>query len=304
MNIKEKIENNPLLFSLASRIIYLLNILSGYTIEKKRFYKRLGYKLNLQNPRSFNEKIVWKKIYDRNSLLPITADKHKVRQYLKDTLGEEKANEILIPLLYVTDNPETIPFEELPSNFIIKANHGSGTNIIVENGNYNKDEIIKECKKWLRSPYGLNKIEWAYQGIERRIIVERLLKDEEGKLPKDYKFFVFHGKCRLIQVDFDRHEKHSQSFYNRQWGYLNLKRTKPKGKIEKAPKNYIKMLEIVENLGKKFDFVRIDLYSLNNKIFFGEITHYPAAGIKPFIPQIFDFELGKHWKIEPEYWKK
>lgn len=305
MKLKKKIGNSSLLFSMASRIVHVFNVLSGYAIEKRRFYKKLGYKLNLKNPKSFNEKIVWKKIHDRNPLLPITADKYGVRQYLKDVLGEKNANEILVPLLYVTDDPEAIPFDDLPKEFIVKANHGSGTNIIIEDKNQvDSKEVIKKCKNWLKTSYGLEKNEWAYQNIERKIVIEKLLKDEKGCLPKDYKFFVFHGKCKLIHVDFDRYRKHSQSFYNRKWEYLDLKRTKPQGKTEKTPKKYAEMLETVENLGEKFDFVRIDLYSINNKIYFGEITHYPATGMKPFKPQIFDFELGKQWKIKPNYWEK
>ncbi len=143
-------------------IIYFLNKITNYKIEKWRFYKRTGYKLNLKKPRSFNEKIVWKKINDRNPLLPITADKYKVRSYIKKVLGEEKAREILIPLLYVTDKPKTIPFEKLSENFVVKSNHGSGTNIIIKNSKYNKKEIVKECKKWLKTPHGLEKLEWAY----------------------------------------------------------------------------------------------------------------------------------------------
>ncbi|MCJ7657281.1 MAG: glycosyl transferase, partial [Candidatus Atribacteria bacterium] len=116
---KENIKNNNFLFIVLIAIraygIYFLNKICNYKQEKIRFYKEVGYQLNLKNPKSFHEKIVWKKINDRNPLLPITADKYKVRSYIKEVLGEEKAKEILIPLLYVTDQSETIPFERLPS---------------------------------------------------------------------------------------------------------------------------------------------------------------------------------------------
>ena len=106
-------------------------------------------------------------------------------------LGEEKAKEILIPLSYVTNQPETIPFERLPSAFIVKPNHTSGRNIIVENGHFNKKEIIKTCQRWLKIPYGLEKLEWAYQPIKRKIIIEKLLHEDDGKIPKDFKFYIF-----------------------------------------------------------------------------------------------------------------
>ena len=129
-NIKERIENHDYLFIFLKTIwdysLYFLNAISNYQLEKIMFRKKVGYRLNLKNPRSFNEKIVRKKIYDRDSLLPVTADKYAVRLYIKKILGEEKANEILIPLLYVTDQPETIPFVKLPLSFIVKPNHASG----------------------------------------------------------------------------------------------------------------------------------------------------------------------------------
>ena len=148
---KENIKNNNFLFIVLIAIraygIYFLNKICNYKQEKIRFYKEVGYQLNLKNPKSYNEKIVWKKINDRNPLLPITADKYKVRSYIKKVLGEEKVKEILIPLLYVTDQPETIPFERLPSAFIVKPNHASGLIIIVENGHFNKKRDYKNLPK-------------------------------------------------------------------------------------------------------------------------------------------------------------
>ncbi|MBN1638452.1 MAG: hypothetical protein JW866_05770 [Ignavibacteriales bacterium] len=153
---KENIKNNNFLFIALITIraygIYFLNKISHYQLEKIRFYKALGYPLNLQNPTSFNEKIIWKKIYDRNPLLPITADKYAVLSYIKKVFGEEMAEEILIPLLYVTDKPKTIPFERLLSAFIVKPNHDSGRNIIVENSLFNRKEIIKNAPDGLKLP--------------------------------------------------------------------------------------------------------------------------------------------------------
>ena len=144
---KQTINNSDFMFITLHRIrhysFYFLNRITNFSLERIRFYKKLGYTLNLKNPQSFSEKIIWKKIYDKNPLLPITADKYLVRSYIKQVLGEEKANEILIPLLYVTDKPDSIPFESLPPSFIIKPNHASGLVIIVENNQYDKKEIIQ-----------------------------------------------------------------------------------------------------------------------------------------------------------------
>ena len=308
--IKEKIKNNNFLFFIILKNIrdysfYFLNKIFHYKLEKIKFHKKVGYQLNLNNPKSYNEKIVWKKINDRNPLLPITADKYKVRSYIKKALGGKKAKEILIPLLYVTDKPVTIPFESLPSTFIVKANHDSGSNIIVKNSHFDKKEIIRTCRRWLRISYGLEKLEWMYQPIKRKIIIEKLLLDDDGHIPKRYNFQMFHGKCKSIHAIFsNKMNISSVSSFDEKWNFLSVKISGyPQGpKIEK-PKNYEIMLELAEKLAEAFDHVRVDFYNLNGKIYFGELTHYTASGMGKFEPISFDFELGQHWKIEPEYWK-
>lgn len=307
--MKEKIKENNVLYVILviirNQCYYFFNKISNYQLEKIIFFRKLGYPLNLKNPQSYNEKIIWKKIYDRNHLLPITADKYQVRTYLKEVLGEEKAKEILIPLLYVTDQPETIPFERLSSDFIVKVTHGSGLNIMVENGDFNQEEIIKNCRRWLKTPYGFEKLEWAYQPIKRKIVIETLLHDDDGNIPKDFKFHMFHGKCKLVHIVFNRINNLSRSYFDEKWNFLSVKRPDyPQGQKIEKPKNYEIMLALAEKLSKPFDYVRVDLYELNGKIYFGELTHYPDSGILKFEPSSFDFELGKYWKIEPEYWKK
>jgi len=306
--IKQIIKKHESLYYLIYHIkiygLYLMNRFSNYQLEKRRFYRKLGYPLNLKNPQSFNEKIVWKKIYDRNPLLPITADKYRVRSYLKDVLGEEQANQILIPILYVTDKPKTIPFDRLPSSFIIKPNHASGRSLIVKDGHYNPKEIIRTCKRWLQTPYGLEKLEWAYQPIKRKIIVEELLL-EEGKIPRDIKFHMFHGKCKIVNITYNRKNNPTISIFNEKWKLLTLRgfRYSQGPKIEK-PKNYDKMIEIAEKLSNNFDHIRVDFYNIKGEIYFGELTHYVASGRVKFVPNSFDFELGKCWKIKSKYWIK
>ena len=255
---KELILNNKNLhifvLTLYNYIFWHLNILTNYYFEKRKFKKKLGYNLNLKNPKSYNEKVVYKKIYDRNPLLTKTSDKYTVRSYVKKVLGEKEGEKILIPLLYVTDKPETIPFDELPKDFVIKSNHGSGWNIIVRDGKYDKDEIIKKCECWLKTPYGLDKMEWGYKNIKRKIIIEKFLKNDEGKPPKDYKFFIFHGKCKMIFVDFDRFGNHTRTLYDENWNYLDVSLKYPKGKKLKKPKNFEKMKEIAEKI--KFGFAK------------------------------------------------
>ncbi|MBN2396316.1 MAG: hypothetical protein JXC36_07630 [Candidatus Atribacteria bacterium] len=305
--VKNTIQKNNFLFIFFKNIeiytIYLLNNISHYQLIKVQFFKKMGYPLNLKNPQSFNEKVTWKKIYDRNPLLPVVADKYAVRSYIQKMLGEAKAKEVLIPLLYVTDQPETIPFESLPPDFIIKPNHASGKHIIVEHGSYDQQEIIKICKRWLKTPYGFDKLEWAYQLIKRKIVIEELLHEDKGN-PRDFKLYMFHGKCKLIRVTFRTKDGISKSAFDEKWHYLPIKSldfTQGPG-IEK-PKNFKEMLELAEILSKPFDYIRVDLYNINGKIYFGELTNYPGSGLIRFEPKTVDNQLGNYWTIEPKYWK-
>lgn len=194
---------------ISSRIVKIYIFLDFITVKheiKKHFFFIHGYKLNLRNSKSFNEKIIWKKLFDRNPLIPITTDKYKVRKYIEDKLGNDKAKEYIIPAIYVSDNPEKIPFESLTDEYILKPNHSVNRYIIAERYGgdkkfiindarekytlpYNSDSIIKIiniCNKWLNTVYGVGKYEWAYSKIKPLIIIEKLLK-ERCKIPKDYK---------------------------------------------------------------------------------------------------------------------
>jgi len=132
---------------------YQLDKFINYRFEKKKYFKKHGYMLNLKQPPSFSEKVVWKKLYDRNPLIPITADKYLARFYVKEVLGEKTADKILVPLLSVNEDPDEIPFEQLPVSYIIKPNHGSGMYMIVDGIKPDPDKIIDKCKSWLLRPF-------------------------------------------------------------------------------------------------------------------------------------------------------
>lgn len=305
------------------QIFYLIDKLKGFKKERLSISKTIGYYPDLKNPKSFNEKVLYKKIYDRNPILPIVSDKFEVRQYLKDFLGKSKAQKIIIPLLYVTDRPQDIPFNDFTGEYIIKANHACKWYILVEiienqkkytivRGNKkvilseSRDtikEIVDICKNWLSLPYGFKQHEWAYQKVKRKIIIEKLLRDESGKIPDDYKFSIFHGKCQLIQVYYDRFTEINRAWYTPEWKYINVKGAVKQADYIPRPENIKSMIELAEKLGKPFDFIRVDLYSINKKIYFGELTNYPMGGRTPFNPASFDFELGAKWQIKPGYWK-
>ena len=301
--------NKIKLYSLANSLQWLafsaLERLTGYRKEKRKFKRASGYEINLKNPLSFEEKIVWKKIYDRNPLLPIITDKYMVRGYLKDILGEGDAEKILVPLFYVTDKPETIPFDNLPQEYIIKPNHASHRYIIVEKPKaVDRGQIISKCREWLIEPYGLRMHEWAYQKIKRKIVVEKLLRDESGNFPIDYKFYVFHGKCHLIQVVYGMLADKSFGYYTPEWEYLNIQRLVKSAERKPRPRSLGSMIGLAESLGAHFDFISVDLYLFNDKIYFGELTNYTGSGYFSWDPKSFGFELGEKWKIVPGYWKK
>ena len=175
--------------------------LTGYANERRAFQSRHGYPLNLAHPRTFSEKICWRKIYDRNPLLPRVVDKYAVRKYVTEALGERRAQRVLVPLLFETKEPAKIPFHAISGDYIIKANHGSGMNLIVlASAGLETRPIVERCQYWLTYPFGFDKHEWAYQKVDRRIVVESLLDDGRGRPPREYKFHMFHGKCALIQV--------------------------------------------------------------------------------------------------------
>lgn len=285
-----------------------LDKVQNYKRLKKKFLSRLNYPLNIESPLSFNEKIQWKKLNDRNPLLPVTADKLSVRSYLVKVLGENQANRILIPLYFETENPEKIIFENLPDEFVIKPNHGSHMHLIFENkNNIVPDDVIKECKKWLKVHHGYYNYEWAYKNIKRKIIIEKLLKTSDGGLPLDYKFFCFHGKCSLIRAQFNRFNQEVRTgYFSTQWDILPISRPGYDAVIQNIakPGKLREMIKIAEKLSENFDAVRIDLYNCDGNIYFSETTHYDFNGFVKFEPESFDFELGKYWRLEKEYWKK
>lgn len=254
--------------------------------------------MNLKAPKTFNEKILWKKIYDRNPLLSLTADKYGVRDYIRQRLGSARAEQILIPLLHVSKSPDDIPFSRLPENYVAKANQGSGWNVIVKDGYPTSNEVRTLIDAWLRAPYGLSKLEWAYQDIPRRVVFEEFLTDEDGKAPKDYKFFMFHGQCRMILVDSDRFGQHTRTLYTPEWQKLEVTLRFPGGSAVDKPGNLDRMIRLAEELSAEFDFVRVDLYSVRDRIYFGELTHYPGSGMSAFVPNQFDHELGSYWNLK------
>ncbi len=302
----DKVKLVYLIYSAYRYFFVLFQKFAGYPREKRKFRKATGHNLILKNPESFPEKIVWKKLYDRNPLLPLVADKFRVRDYIKAILGQKTAKDILVPLFYVTDKPTTIPFKRLPEQYVIKPNHASGKYIIVDKSNsLDPKQIIAQCKMWLSKPYGYMNHEWAYQSIKPKIVIEKLLLDDKENLPNDYKFFVFHGKCHLIQSIYDRLSDVKLAFYTPDWKYLDIRAKKgfKQAVCQDKPKKLSAMIDLAESLGRYFDAIRVDLYLVDDKIYFGELTNYHMAGKFFWQPEACNYEVGKKWQLTPDYWR-
>jgi hypothetical protein len=246
-------------------------------------------------PRSFNELIQHRKLFNRNPLLPLTTDKYAARAYVAEKIGEQ----YLVPLYGVADDPEAIDFAALPVPFVAKATHGCGFNIFVRGRDeLERDKIVAALRRFLAIDWSTYNQQWAYRGIPRRVIVEKMLS-VRGESPADYKFFAFHGRVRLIQYDIGRHSGHmTKNSFDEAWRPLAVEYFSPRAvePIEK-PACLAEMIRISEKLAADFDFVRVDLYLVEGCIYFSELTHYPNAGLSGFTPRDFDRALGDVWRL-------
>lgn len=261
--------------------------------ETFRTYKKF---LSKNNPKYFGEKIQWLKLYGNLEKYSKYADKYEVRKYVTSKIGEE----YLIPLIGVYNTIEEINYDILPEKFVLKNNNGSAMNLIVNGKNkLNIKKTNKLLKKWLKSKYYKIKKENQYKFVKNKIVCEKYISDKNGEL-LDYKFFCFDGEPLFLKVDYDRFSNHTSNFYDMNWNKLNLREQgyDNYNKNTIAPKGFKKMVEIAKKLSKEFQFVRVDLYNLDGKIYFGELTFTPASGKNAFIPLEKDLEIASKIKIE------
>lgn len=291
------------------KICKALGVLSNfeefYIKEKKRKYLytrllgyvSLGYVPNLTEPKSFNEKLIHRRLMSRDPLWPIITDKVAVRDWItKQGLGNYVK---LIPVLDIIDEPDHFNPADYEQPYIIKGAWASGKNIIVnKNEIVNFDDIKSKMVKWANEPYAVHRLIWASHQIPRRYIIEKLLLDDSNQPPKDYKFFVIHGRVELIQIHSDRFINQSLTHFNRDKEILDIKNSGKDNVSNELPEHIDKMISISEKISKNIDFARIDLYLHKNEIYFGEITLTPWNGFGGFEPVSYDFELGAKWKYD------
>ncbi len=274
---------------------------------KRRFKKKHGFYPNLIDPQTLNEKIIWLKLYDKTELHTICADKYRVREFIKNEIGEK----YLVPLILKTEQVQDLTPKNLPdAPFIIKTNHDSGGGIIVKDKNsLDWEESRITLEKRLKHNHYKKSKEWQYKNIKPLIIVEKLLQTESGDIPFDYKLHCFNGKVRMIQVDMGRGtDNHYRNWYNIDWEREPYKWSSPKdfGKatdpseedIEKPP-TLNEMILLSEHLAKSFIYVRVDWYDVDGKLYFGELTFHHDGGNQKILPEIWDKKLGSELILKP-----
>lgn len=272
--------------------IYIMDIENKL---KSQFKKQVGYKLNLDNPRSLNEKLQWLKLYDRNPLITQCTDKYLVREYVKEQIGEK----YLIPLLGVWDNVEDIDFSTLPNQFVLKVNWGSGLNIIVRDKNNIQEESIKSrLREWLKptSNHYYHYFEWGYKHIQPKITCEKLI----DRMGLECKIMCNNGKPDHIYAKstFKDDKTIVDCYFNLAWKAYPFHRILQGVKygvqeVFGEPWNLSEMLEIASKLSGDFIHVSVDLYVEPHTIYFGELTFCPLAGMARYEPWLWDFKLGK-----------
>lgn len=276
----------------------LYNNMDDKKFIEKMFKATMDYPLNLENPKSFNEKLQWLKLYDRNPLYTKLVDKYKVREYISEKIGED----YLIPLLGVWDDPEEIDFDSLPNKFVLKCNHNSGLGMCIctDKSKIDIKKVKNELKSGLAQNYYLNGREWPYKNVSRKIICEKYMTDETGKNLRDYKFYCFDGKPKIVGIYQDRNsdKETTGDFFDMNFEWVDLRFGMPNALNKpQKPQKFQEMIKIAEILSEGMPEVRVDLYISNNKIYFGELTFFDGGGFDKIEPPEWDYKLGSWIKL-------
>lgn len=266
------------------------HFLSDKQYAKVRYWLELDNHLNLEKPEKFTEKIQYIKLYERIPLRKTIADRTKVREYVAQNAGEQ----YLIPLIGTYEELTRDIWDNLPSQFVLKANHGCEMiRIIRSKDEAGYEKIRAQTREWIQTDYAEIGREWVYEGLPRTIIAEELLLDSNNSIPKDYKFFCFHGRVEVIQIDFDRFGKQKRNLYDRNFNRLEARLLYPNNPEQvQKPANLDKAIELAETLSSELNFIRVDLYLLENNIYFGELTNYPGNGFAAFEPESMEYKMG------------
>jgi hypothetical protein len=251
----------------------------------------------LRVPRTFSEKTVHRMLFSRDPILTLLSDKLASREFIRRRVGEE----YLVPLLWSGGDPEAVPFRDLPDRFVIKASHGCGYTIVVKDKRrLDRPAVKAQLRRWLSQNFATETFSgssWGYKHVPPAILVEPFIGEGDIE-PFDYKFFCYDGKALFVDVIFDRFTDEQENFFDRDyklipvWNGVKMDRTR----VDR-PQNFDTMLAIADRLSEGMDFIRVDQYCVNGRIFVGEMSCYPAAGRAPFLPREYDFTFGEPWHL-------
>lgn len=261
------------------------------------FHAKMGVKLNLDEPKTFNEKVQWLKLYDRKPIYTTFVDKYKVRDYIKEKIGDK----YLIPLLGVWDDPNEIDFDALPDRFVLKCNHDSGTVVICDDKTKLDINATKELlsQKLKRNFYWGGR-EWPYKNVEPKIICEQFMENDNGRGLTDYKIYCFNGIPKMMMIANDRFTGAQTHFdyFDQDYNWLDLEWDNPRSEVPPPkPARFDEMMSIAKELSVDIPQVRIDLYEIKGTVYFGEMTFFDGCGLQKITPSSWDYTLGSWIKL-------
>lgn len=264
------------------------------------YYLYIGKRLNLKNPKTFNEKLQWLKLHDRNPEYTTMVDKVEAKKWVAERIGEQ----YIIPTLGVWDRAEDIDFDALPDQFVLKTNHDSGGVVVCKDKNkLDRNLTQKKMARSLKRDFYAYGREWPYKNVPHKILAEQFIPCDDPRYDNDlpdYKFMCFDGKVECCFVCTDRHSEDGVNItiFDREWNLMPFKRPNhPRRTDLKRPKLYSKMIELAEILAKGTKFLRVDFYEVGDTIYWGELTLYPGCGFEKFSPEEWDYKLGKLIKL-------
>jgi len=292
---------NPRIVFEGLTIKFVGKLLPDKTFIKLLYHYVTGNELDLENPKTFTEKLQWLKINDKNPLYPTLVDKISAKKWVAEKIG----GTYIIPTLCVWDRIEDVDFSNLPDKFVLKCNHNSGNVIICQNRkSFDVDAAKRALEKSLNDRYYLKGREWPYKYVKPRVFAEIYMSPSdiwEYKPLIDYKFYCFNGVPMYVQVIKNRGYNETVDFYNMNWEKQPFTGVNPTAKmsdkVDTAPSTLENMKEVAAKLSMGFPFMRVDLYEINHKVYFGELTLYPSGGFGCFKPKEYNLIIGNQLRL-------
>lgn len=289
MNIKKLFKNREAL----NNAMRLFAFIPDETYLKLMYRLRMGKKLDLKMPQTFNEKLQWLKLHDRRPEYIAMVDKYEAKEYAAPIIGREH----IISTLGVWDKFDDIDFDKLPERFVLKCTHDSGGLVICKNkGTFDKSAAKTKIEQSLKCNFYYVGREWPYKGVKPRIIAEEYMENEYSASLRDYKFYCFNGIPQFLYLSegMENHSTAHISYVNLDWTFAKYRRNdyQPFDKLPPKPVHLDEMIELSRKFSKDIPFLRVDFYEINGKVYFGELTFFPGSGFTPFASESDDLEIG------------